>query len=151
MASHACHSGNPSLSLIDWHQHLSGSLVRVFMVFSHLHHLCLKTQDHVNGTAKFSLQLEIYLIPWITVAGASAFLKVSADGALPQWHLSACPNTEMKFFFNGANHLTVTAALYVATWSATVNLLMLISWPNYTYSLSFYFTPPPPHCLHRPE
>lgn len=97
------------------------------MLFPYLHLLCLerkKKQDQGNNIAKFSFQLNMWLAPGVTVAGDCTFLSVSTDRAFPH---GMPPVQNITFLFNGTHHLTkITAALSVATLSATANSFMLI-------------------------
>lgn len=105
------------------------NLGRVSMLFPYLHLLCLerkKKQDQGNNIAKFSFQLNMWLAPGVTVAGDCTFLSVSTDRAFPH---GMPPVQNITFLFNGTHHLTkITAALSVATLSATANSFMLIFW-----------------------
>ena len=83
-----------------------------------------KKQDQGNNIAKFSFQLNMWLAPGVTVAGDCTFLSVSTDRAFPH---GMPPVQNITFLFNGTHHLTkITAALSVATLSATANSFMLI-------------------------
>lgn len=121
--------GKSALSLIIWHQPFSGTLGGSPCSF----HICIfyvwrekKKQDQGNNIAKFSFQLNMWLAPGVTVAGDCTFLSVSTDRAFPH---GMPPVQNITFLFNGTHHLTkITAALSVATLSATANSFMLIFW-----------------------